>query len=366
MRGKRLFALYATICLALILVALPLVAACEEEVTPPPGEEEEVTPPPGEEEAPPQTFHLTVVSGLPEGHAGNRDFAFWTTELEERTGGRVTTEVYEGTLGSPPEFYDMIKEGVIDVMSMGDAWASAQFPIYAVNMLPFEYPNWQVLTSVLDELYYAGYFPDMEVFKLLYLKPTVFMYPFFTEKKVTKLEDFKGLVMRPPGGPIFSATVEALGATAKSLPGAETYMALSTGQVEGAITGMDNVIGRKFYEVVKYGIKDAPVFGGSFFMIMNWDTWNSLSADIQVIIEQLDRETYYYFLRGQFEEEEGYWVQAEAEGVELYTIGATEFARWRAACANVADDWAAGLDAQGMPGSEIVDLMRAIVARYTQ
>jgi TRAP-type C4-dicarboxylate transport system substrate-binding protein len=318
------------------------------------------------EPAAPETFNLKVVSGMPEGHSGDLELSHWTTELEKRTEGRVTTEVYTGTLGSPPEYYDMIKNGVIDVMSMGDAWAAAQFPVYAVNQLPFTYPNWQVLSSVLDELYYMGYFTDMEVFKLLYLKPTEFMFPFLTEKKVTKLEDFAGMVMRPPGGPIFTATVEALGGTSKSLPGSETYMALSTGQVDGAITGAQNAVGRKFYEVCKYAITDAPVFGGSFFMIMNLDTWNSLPADIQLIIEQLDRETYYYFLRGQMEQMAGQWDICEDNGMELYTIGATEYARWREACSNVVGDWAAGLDAEGMPGSEIVAAAKAIIARYTQ
>jgi len=366
MKRKKLLMLVSIICLALILVALPLVAACGEE-TPPAEEEEEEAPPAGEEEEEaPETFHLTVVSGMPEGHAGDLELEYWVTELEERTGGRVTCEVYLGTLGSPAEFYDMVKEGVIDVMSMGDAWAPAQFPIYAVNQLPFTYPNWMVLSAVLDELYYAGYFTDVEAFKLLYLKPTEFMFPFFTEKKVTKLEDFEGLVMRPPGGPIFTATVEALGATSKSLPGSETYMALQTGQVDGAITGAQNAVGRKFYEVCKYAITDAPVFGGSFFMIMNLDTWNSLPCEIQQIIDELDRETYYYFLRGTMEQLEEQWAICEAGGVELYTIGATEFARWEAACADVVGDWAASLDAEGMPGTEIVEMVRDIIARYTQ
>jgi peptide/nickel transport system substrate-binding protein len=47
MRGKRLFALCGTICLALILVTLPLATACEEEVAPPGEEEEEEIPPSG-------------------------------------------------------------------------------------------------------------------------------------------------------------------------------------------------------------------------------------------------------------------------------------------------------------------------------
>jgi TRAP-type C4-dicarboxylate transport system substrate-binding protein len=349
-------------CLVMVVTLLPFISACTEETSPTTTTAPTTTP----TQETPQTFNLKVVSGMPAGHSGDLELEYWTTELEKRTGGRVTTELYLGTLGSPPEFYDMVKEGVIDVMSMGDAWAAAQFPLYAVNQLPFTYPNWQVLSAVLDELYYMGYFTDLAPFKLLYLKPTEFMFPFFTEKKVTKLEDFAGMVIRPPGGPIFTATVEALGATSKSLPGSETYMALSTGQVDGAITGAQNAVGRKFYEVCKYAITDAPIFGGSFFMIMNLDTWNSFPADIQLIIEQLNRETYNYFLRGQMEQMAGQWAICEAGGVELYTIGAEELARWRAACADVVDDWAAGLDAQGMPGSEMVALVRAIIARYTE
>jgi TRAP-type C4-dicarboxylate transport system substrate-binding protein len=356
--------IFSIICLVTVVTLLPFMSACTEETSSTATVTKTVTATATTET--PETFNLKVVSGLPEGHAGNRDLIFWAEELEERTGGRVTTEIYEGTLGSPPEFYDMIKNGVIDVMSMGDAWAPDQFPVFAVNMLPFEYPNWQVLSATIAEMCRMGYFPGMEPFKLLYLKPTVIMYPFFKEKKVTQLEDFEGMVIRPPGGPIFSATVEALGATAKSLPGSETYMALSTGQVEGAFTGIDNVIGRKFYEVCEYGIKDAPIFGGVFFMIMNLDTWNSLPCEVQLVIEQLNLEAYDYFLRGQMEEEQGYWDQCEAEGVELYTIGTEEYARWKAACADVAEEWATGLDAEGMPGTEVLEMARAIIARYTQ
>ncbi|GAH94345.1 unnamed protein product, partial [marine sediment metagenome] len=58
---KKLLALTGSVCLILILVALPFMGACApEEVTPPPPEEEEAPPP--EEEAPPPE-ELTI--GLP-------------------------------------------------------------------------------------------------------------------------------------------------------------------------------------------------------------------------------------------------------------------------------------------------------------
>jgi TRAP-type C4-dicarboxylate transport system substrate-binding protein len=316
--------------------------------------------------AAPQTFTLKVVSGLPEGHAGNRDMVSWTQALEERSGGRVTTELYEGTLGTPADFYDMIKNGVIDVMSMGDAWAPGQFPGMDINYFPFTYPNWTVVASVDLEMYYMGLMPGFEPFKLLYFKPTLIFVPFFKDKKVTKMEDLQGMIIRPPGGPVPAATVAALGATSKSLPGSETYMALAQGQIDCALTGVDNVIGRKFYEQTKYAIKNATVQAGSFVMIMNKDTWNKLPDDIKLIIEQLDLETYYQFLRDQQAEEQGYWDETIKQGVEVYNLDPAELARWKDATRGVAEQWAKDTDAKGLPGTQMLQTALQIAARYQQ
>ena len=314
-----------------------------------------------------QTYKLKIVSGFTEGHTANSDFAFFTQELAKRSNNRIQTEVYLGTLGTTSEFYDMVKDGVVDIVMLGDAWAPNQFPLYAVNMLPFEYPNWWILTETMVELTRMGYFSELDPFKLLYIKPTLTMYPFFTDKKVTRLEDLKGLVLRSSGGSVFTDTTTALGATAKSLPGSETYMALSTGQVRGVITAIDNLVDRKFYETCKYGIKDAPIWSGTFFMLMNKDSWNRLPADLQLVIDEVSQEAYYYFARAMQQAEEEYWVEVESSGLtELYTIGSEEYERWKQACANVASDWAASMDAKGMKGTEILEQARKIVARYTE
>jgi TRAP transporter TAXI family solute receptor len=89
MKRKKLLILVSTICLALILVALPLVAACGEEVTPPAEEEEEeVTPPAEEEEAWAWPESLTVLTcGI--GGAIYVTAAGWVPVLEHETGMKV-------------------------------------------------------------------------------------------------------------------------------------------------------------------------------------------------------------------------------------------------------------------------------------
>ena len=363
MKNKLPILLITSLILVLLISSLASFIGCTSEST---HSATTAAPSPATTTAPAQTFTLKVVSGLPKGHAGNRDMVSWTKTLEERTGGRVKSELYEGTLGSPPEFYDMIKNGVIDVMSMGDAWAPGQFPGMDVNYFPFTYPNWMVISAVDLEMYYQGLMPGFEPFKLLYFKPTLAFVPFFKDKRVTKLEDLKGMVVRPPGGAVSAATVAALGATSKSLPGAETYMALAQGQIACALTGVDNVVGRKFYEQTKYAIKNATVQGGAFVMIMNKNTWNKLPNDIKLIVDQLNMETYYQFLAAQQAEEDGYWAETIKQGVEVYTLAPEELARWKAATKGVAEQWAKDQDAKGLPGTKMLQTALSIAARYQQ
>ena len=89
------------------------------------------------------------------------------------------------------------------------------------------------------------------------------------------MDDFKGLKIRSGSG-IQGQAISALGATGVSMAGGEVYMALQTGVIDGAITGIDVVIDRKFYEVCKYALK-LPIYGGAFVLLMNKETWNESS-----------------------------------------------------------------------------------------
>ena len=59
---------------------------------------------------------MKVATGWPPGHTSGITVLRWVEKLEERSGGRVKAEVYEGTLGKAPEFYDMVKDGVVDAI----------------------------------------------------------------------------------------------------------------------------------------------------------------------------------------------------------------------------------------------------------
>ena len=60
-----------------------------------------------------------------------------------------------------------------------------------------------------------------------------------TNKVITKPEDMKGLKLRTPGSKLFIDTINAMGATATSLPFSETLSGVSQGVVDG-LEGSDS------------------------------------------------------------------------------------------------------------------------------
>ena len=72
-----------------------------------------------------------------------------------------------------------------------------------------------------------------------------------TNKVITKPEDMKGLKLRTPGSKLFIDTINAMGATATSLPFSETLSGVSQGVVDGLEGSEFTNIGTKCYEHVK-------------------------------------------------------------------------------------------------------------------
>ena len=110
-----------------------------------------------------------------------------------------------------------------------------------------------------------------------------------TKKPVTKLEELKGMKIRSTG--TVAEIVEALGGTPVAMPMPETYDALQKGIAEGVMCPMEALQGWKLGEVIKSSTQNyGSAYTIAFFVVMNKDKWNSLSPDIQKIIEQVNEE----------------------------------------------------------------------------
>jgi TRAP-type C4-dicarboxylate transport system substrate-binding protein len=111
------------------------------------------------------------------------------------------------------------------------------------------------------------------------------------KKKITKVEDFKGLRLRHAGGAISTARFQALGAEGVVIAWPDVPMALSRGTIDGLATTTKSVESAKLHEAgLKYGL-ECRNHVSYYFPLVNLKFWKSLPPDLQKIFIDVWDET---------------------------------------------------------------------------
>jgi len=297
---------------------------------------------------------LTYSNFFPPTHIQSKLAEAWCKEVEKRTGGRVVVEYYPGqTLTKAKQCYDGVVKGLSDIGFSVLAYTRGRFPVMSAVDLPLGYTSGRAATKVINAVY--------ERFKPAELSDTQVMYLHAhgpgllhtKDKPVKKLEDVKGLKLRGHG--TSALVIKALGGTPVPMPMPETYQALQKGVVDGSVYPMEANKGWKLGEVVHYMTADfSAAYTTSFFVVMNKDKWASLPADIQRIIQQINKE--WIIKHGEA------WDTSDMVGLsfflnqgnEVFGLDAKEAARWKEAVKPIIQDYIKTLDKKGFNGKEIV------------
>ena len=305
-----------------------------------------------------ETYTLRGVNGHPSTHIAQKPTHEWAKAIEEQTNGRVKIKIYWGTLGKVFEFYDMIRNGDVDFGQMGTGWSGGRMPMCEIVDLAFESPDVVTGSEILRALYKQGLLKELDEFKVLEIHSMITGNLFLAKKKVTSLDQLKGLKIRPIPG-VSTKLVESWGAVPVGVRTPELYMALQKGQIDGLFTGPDNAVGMKLYEVLDYQVK-IPTFSGAFVTIMNKKSWEKLPADIQKIIDEVSEETN----KNRILFYEKLAKEAEAtlsKNLEAYSLPPEEEAKWRQAASAVTENWIKEMEAKGYPARKAVEVMRSVV-----
>ncbi len=113
----------------------------------------------------------------------------------------------------------------------------------------------------------------------------------FSNKRATKMTDFKGLRVRTVGW--YMDILNKLGASVSPLPGGEVYLSLERGVIDAAEFSAPAInwpMG--FDEITKYVIEPGVHQPGSqCYIFFNKDAWNKLPEDLKHIVEICAKET---------------------------------------------------------------------------
>lgn len=154
-------------------------------------------------------------------------------------------------------------------------------------------------------IYYLGIYP-------------LASYVLMTKFPVHKLADLKGRKLRTFGP--YSLLARKLGVATVSIPGAEQYMALQRGTVEGTIYPFYALEMYKLKEVIDYVILP-PMAGAIMINIyINKKAWDKLPDDLKKICNDVATELVPWVCAETAKLDEKYLAAAKAKGVKMVTL----------------------------------------------
>jgi len=271
----------------------------------------------------------------PKAHLMSQGVMRFVEGIEKRTNGRYKIEQYfAAQLYKDPDIPQVLATGVLD---MGDALSirfSKVVPeaLLVSGLCGLGESESQFHRALDGEL---GALLDKEFQKKANIKVIAWTELGGTDgivckkKQIRTIEDFKGLLIRAPGPAniLFLRDVEASPVDVSS---AEVYTALQYGTIDGAITALDSVVKRKFYEVAPHVTSASIGCTMSTALAMNLDKWNKLSPNIQKIFLECGK------LAAEYTRTHSWNVKTEAvkfleaqPKVHLYEVPKQEFLSWQ-------------------------------------
>lgn len=308
------------------------------------------------------TFNFTVIAGHPPLTKGvsaiSTHFVPEVTRRAAEIGHTINwTEAYAGAVAPPTGVLEAVESGVAEFGYVPQLFEGDKLPLDQITYItPFGTSDLVKLMGVVDQLYEQ--IPEMSAAwadnNQKVLAPVgIDTYHFVTKFPIETVSDLDGHKIGTAGLALnWLKGVEAT-PVAGSLP--DFYNAMSTGLYDGVMTFESVVAPYKFYEVAPYITKIN--FGAQYAsaLTVNLDTWNSLPEDVQQIMQEVADEYREIAATSYKEGGEASLAVAMENGATVSELSDEQRAAYAQKLPNIAREWAAQLDAQGKPGTEVLE-----------
>ncbi len=276
----------------------------------------------------------------------------WASWVEEATEGRVTVNVVHD-MGSPNAQMELIADGVADVTWLFHGLMPGRFEL---TKLP-ELPTFEEFSSEAASVAYwrthneyfadAGEHRGVEVIAVGVHGPG----SLFLSQSIDSLDDLRGKRVRIGGG-VMSDISSALALTGVALPPASTYEAATQGVIDGAMLTLEGLRSFRLAEVLPYTVQmPGGFYRGSFSLVMNPDTWASLSDEDREAIESVSGEKLSRLFGYMMDVVDVRGIEfAEQRGNTFVELPAEEIERFQQLAADLPGAWKQAAGAKGVDG----------------
>jgi len=287
-----------------------------------------------------KTVTLKMSTWVPPAHPINPALIAWAADIEKESGGTIKATLFPSEqLGKAFDHYDMVRDGIADLVYANPGYQPGRFPIVSAVELPFLIANGKGGTAAADAWYrpYAAKeMPDVHYCFTFVLDPSTF----HTKKKIALPEDIKGMKIRPSDATV-GAFITMLGGTNVQASAPEAREVLERGVADGIVFPWGSILLFGMDKVVKFHI-DNPIASSMGSWLMNKAKYDSLSpAQKQVIDNHCTPEWAEKVVSPWADFEHGGRDKIAAmPGQEVYKLTPEQLGAWKKAAEPLEAKWA--------------------------
>ena len=286
----------------------------------------------------------------------------WAKTIFDASGGNLVIEVDKAPLAKPDGQYDIVKNGVRDLVWHVPGYTAGRFDLFQAPEQPFLCPSSTVCSTVLWKWYAkhglaAKEFTDTTLVTAFTTGP----FSIHLAKPARTLEEIRALKIRVAGASV--PVAKALGWSVAVLPATDAYETLQRGVVDGTVFPWEAVNSFRLNELVKFHLESRAA------------CYLDLHDRRQ---HQGDREAH---AREQGGVPEGraakpgsalfgkYWDAADERGRAdakqrnhtIETIAPAELDKWRPLLQATTDEWLKKANAKGVDGQKLLDDLKQMI-----
>jgi TRAP-type C4-dicarboxylate transport system substrate-binding protein len=268
---------------------------------------------------------LTVTCGFSDSEQGSQTLTWVMDQIEELSQGNITFDRYmSGSISTPLEDGSNIASGASDFGSMLEATMTEQLICwqYALNAGSNEQA-----VGLVQEIF----FDNPETSAILHAEAEAAGLKVFAAQVtghncvVTReqIDSYKQLAGKTMGAEIGGDTWKLYGMSVQTISVTDEYESLSRGVVDATSAALTAVSSNKWYEVAPYVLVSDGT-RASYWIAMNIDTWNSLTADQQALVEYVSKQVTDYSVEYNDTYEQQAIAEMEADGATISQLSAED------------------------------------------
>ena len=213
-------------------------------------------------------------------------------EIKKRTNGKYEIQVFPAsTLGKETDINQGLTLGTVDMIISGPSFAARAYPRFGIAYYPFIFRDGDHLIAYSKSPVFAEMVNEFRAKTGIQVTAYTYYGARHTtaQKAFTNCAGMKGLKIRVPDVPAYTATPRACGANPTPIAFAEVYLALQNGTVEAQENPLTTIEAKKFYEVQKAIMLTGHIVDGLTTQIAP-HIWNKLSDAEKKIFTDVTRE----------------------------------------------------------------------------